>query len=229
MTNLNASKVGVHARQLSAAVILAAGSIACSAVPLQATAPIAPVATIAAIQPTAAGLAPDFDLAALAPAEDDIADPGAKPRPQPDYWTADGVSIPKGGLSREASCLATAIYFEARGEPLKGQKAVAEVIMTRAGSGRYPGSICGVVYQNSNQHLACQFTFTCDGKADKPRDMASWTLAKTIAVAALTKAKNKRPITKWATHYHATYVNPRWASKLRKTARIGTHIFYRES
>jgi spore germination cell wall hydrolase CwlJ-like protein len=85
------------------------------------------------------------------------------------------------------------------------------------------------VYQNSHQHLACQFTFTCDGKTDKPRDVAAWTLARRIAVAALVKAKNKRPITKWATHYHATYVNPRWASKLRRTTAIGTHIFYRES
>jgi spore germination cell wall hydrolase CwlJ-like protein len=221
--------MGAHAQRLSAAVILAAGSIACSAVPLQTV--TAPAVEPAPVQTVMAETVPDFDMDVLAFPEEDVAGPSGKPRiaPKSEYWTADDVSLPKGGLSREASCLATAIYFEARGEPLKGQKAVAEVIMTRAGSGRYPGSICGVVYQNSHQHLACQFTFTCDGKADKPRDMAAWTQSKRIAVAALTKARNKRPITKWATHYHATYVNPRWASKLRKTARIGTHVFYRES
>jgi spore germination cell wall hydrolase CwlJ-like protein len=220
--------VGAHAQRLSAAVILAAGSIACSAVPLQTV--TAPAVQPAPVETVRSAIVPDFDLEALAISDEDVADPSGKPRvaPKAEYWTADDVSLPNGGLSREASCLATAIYFEARGEPLKGQKAVAEVIMTRAGSGRYPGSICGVVYQNSHQHLACQFTFTCDGKADRPRDMAAWTQSKRIAVAALSKAKNKRPITKWATHYHATYVNPRWASKLRKTARIGTHIFYRE-
>ena len=224
-----ASVVGAHAQRLSAAVILAAGSIACSAVPLQ-------TATAPAVQPppveiVRSATVPDFDESVLAISEEDVPDSSEKPRaaPKSEYWTADDVAVPKGGLTREAGCLATAIYFEARGEPLKGQKAVAEVIMTRAGSGRYPGSICGVVYQNSNQHLACQFTFTCDGKADKPRDMAAWSLSKRIAVAALTKARDKRPITKWTTHYHATSVNPRWASKLQKTTRIGTHIFYRES
>jgi spore germination cell wall hydrolase CwlJ-like protein len=229
MTKPFASVVGAHFWRLTAVTTLAAGVIACSAVPIQnAVSPsFAPTRVQAAIVPDA----PDFDLESIEPTEEDIVGAVEKPH-QPahsDYWTADDVALPKGSLSREANCLATAIYFEARGEPLKGQKAVAEVIMTRADSGRYPGSICGVVYQNSHQHLACQFTFTCDGKADKPSNAASWLLAKRIAVAALTKARNKRPITKWATHYHATYVKPRWASKFRKTARIGTHIFYRES
>jgi spore germination cell wall hydrolase CwlJ-like protein len=229
MTRPLAHRVGAHAQRLSAAIILAAGSIACSAVPLQTV--TAPAIAPAPVETVRSAVVPDFDLAVLDVAQDAVAELAEAPpmAPQTEYWTADDVALPKGGLSREASCLATAIYFEARGEPLKGQKAVAEVVMTRAGSGRYPGSICGVVYQNSHQHLACQFTFTCDGKADRPRDMAAWNLSKRIAVAALTKARNKRPITKWATHYHATYVNPRWASKLRKTTRIGTHIFYRES
>lgn len=229
MTKPFASVVGAHAQRLSAAVFLAAGSIACSALPIQ-TAIVAET-TPAFEQKMQVALTPDFDLSALETAVDDVPALAVKRRVQPknDYWTADDVALPKGGLTREANCLATAIYFEARGEPLKGQKAVAEVVMTRAGSGRYPGSICGVVYQNSHQHLACQFTFTCDGKVDKPRDAAAWVQAKRIAVAALIKARDKRPITKWATHYHATYVKPRWASKLHKTARIGTHIFYRES
>jgi spore germination cell wall hydrolase CwlJ-like protein len=226
MTTPDASVVGAYAKRLSAAVILAAGSIACSAIPYE--------NGIARHQPISVPIVkivpPEFDPAWVAPMEDELAALSAKPRAvQTAYWTADDVAVPKSGLSREAGCLATAIYHEARGEPVKDQKAVAEVIMTRAQSGRYPSSICGVVYQNSHQHLACQFTFTCDGKTDKPRDMAAWNLSKRIAIAARTKAKNKRPITKWATHYHATYVSPRWASKLQKTTRIGTHVFYRES
>lgn len=226
MTKPYAFVVGAHAQRLSAVVILAAGLIACSAVPIQ----ISPVSALApsAVQTAPYVAVPVAEMAELEAAETDFEDLSAKPRPQPDYWTADDVALPKGGLSRDAECLATAIYHEARGEPLKGQKAVAEVIMTRSQSGRFPSSICGVVYQNSNQFRACQFTFTCDGRTDKPRDIAAWMQAKRIAVAALTKAKDKRPITKWATHYHATSVKPRWASKLRKTARIGTHIFYRE-
>jgi spore germination cell wall hydrolase CwlJ-like protein len=225
MTKPFVRRIGAHAKRLSAAILVATGSIACSAIPQQTA---APVLSSAAVQPQTPA-APEFDLDWIEPAEDDFDALPAKARPaKTDYWTADGVVLPKGGLSKEAGCLATAIYHEARGEPLKGQKAVAEVIMTRAQSGRYPGSICGVVYQNSHQHLACQFTFTCDGRTDKPRDMDAWNLSKRIAIAAMTRAKNKRPITKWATHYHATHVSPRWASKLRKTARIGTHIFYRE-
>lgn len=226
MSIRTASVVGAQLQRLSIAVIVAAGSIACSAIPQS------PISTALAPAPMHTALAeiPAFDPAWIEAKESDLAWLPAKARStKVDLWTADDTPLPKSGLSREENCLATAIYFEARGEPLKGQKAVAEVIMTRAESGRYPGSICGVVYQNSHQHLACQFTFTCDGKADKPRDAGAWTQAKRIAVAALTKAKNKRPITKWATHYHATSVKPRWASKLRKTARIGTHIFYRES
>jgi hypothetical protein len=141
---------------------------------------------------------------------------------------------PYGGLlrvtnwNRESQCLATALYFEARGESELGQKAVAEVIMTRAGSGRYPGSICGVVYQGSHRHLSCQFTFTCDGIADRPRDRAAWEHARRVAATMIVQAQDRRPITNWATHYHANYVNPRWASKLTRTARVGTHIFYRD-
>jgi spore germination cell wall hydrolase CwlJ-like protein len=148
--------------------------------------------------------------------------------PQTEWDASLAQSTVNRNWSRDAQCLATALYFEARGEPERGQKAVAEVIMTRAESGRYPRSICGVVYQNAHRHLACQFTFTCDGKADRPRDRAAWARARRLAVAALSTARHDRPITRWATHYHANYVNPRWASKLRRTATIGTHIFYRE-
>jgi spore germination cell wall hydrolase CwlJ-like protein len=215
---------GANGKRLSLTALLAAGLIASSAVPANHNPPL-----MASPAPAIAKQAPTFDRSLLALAAFELGPKKSKPRiSQIGLWSADDVAMPTRGLSREEHCLATAIYFEARGEPVKGQKAVAEVIMTRAGSGRYPGSICGVVYQNSHRHLACQFTFTCDGKADRPQNRTAWNLASRIAVAAMTKAKNKRPITKWATHYHATYVNPRWASKLHRTAKIGTHIFYRE-
>lgn len=225
MTKPLASVVGANMQRLAIAATLGLGSIASSAVSTpHMTVPIlaAPVAQRETI--------PDFDLNLLVAADPAAENFEVKPRQTATaaYWSSDDVELPARGLTKEENCLATAIYFEARGEPLKGQKAVAEVVMTRAGSGLYPSSICGVVYQNSNRHLACQFTFTCDGIKDRTRDQEAWTLARRIAVAAMTKAKNKRPLTKWATHYHASYVRPRWASKLVHTATIGTHVFYRE-
>lgn len=221
MTNPIASVVGANMKRLTIAVTLGLGAIACSAVPGTRQTSV----TATALQN---GAIPDFDMTLLAAMETAEPDFEAKPRQTNAGWTSDDVQMPAGGLTKEENCLATAVYFEARGEPLKGQKAVAEVVMTRAGSGLYPRSICGVVYQNSNHYLACQFTFTCDGVSHRTREKAAWSLAQRVAVAAMTNARNKRPLTNWATHYHASYVKPAWASKLVRTATIGTHIFYRE-
>ena len=73
--------------------------------------------------------------------------------------------IPPERMAREQRCLAEAIYFEARSESNEGRAAVAQVVLNRVKSGLYPDTVCGVVYQNSNRHLACQFTFTCEGKS----------------------------------------------------------------
>jgi len=81
--------------------------------------------------------------------------------------------------AKQEKCLAEGIYFESRGEPVRGQIAVAQVILNRAFSGHYPSSICGVVYQNSHRHLACQFTFACDRHPDVVRDQAAWRRAMT--------------------------------------------------
>jgi spore germination cell wall hydrolase CwlJ-like protein len=83
--------------------------------------------------------------------------------------------------ARELRCLAEAIYFEARGEPERGQLAVGRVIINRAESGRYPDSICGVVYQNAHKRNRCQFSFACDGKPETVTDPASWRTALTAA------------------------------------------------
>jgi hypothetical protein len=127
---------------------------------------------------------------------------------------------------KESRCLAEAIYFEARSEPAEGQAAVAQVVLNRAKSGLYPSSICGVVYQNRHRHLACQFTFACEGKSLRIADRESWASARRIAGAVL-EGRTYLADVGAATHYHADYVRPNWARRLKKMDVIGRHIFYR--
>ncbi|WIJ24277.1 cell wall hydrolase [Devosia sp. RR2S18] len=126
----------------------------------------------------------------------------------------------------EVDCLATAIYYEARGESRDGQMAVAQVILNRVADKRYPDSICGVVYQNKHKRNACQFSFACDGVPETRSETKAWNLAMEIAE----KATDSEPLVAelhLATHYHANYVNPNWAPKMQKLKQIGQHIFYR--
>jgi spore germination cell wall hydrolase CwlJ-like protein len=129
--------------------------------------------------------------------------------------------------ARAEKCLADAVYFEARGEPLKGQEAVAQVVMNRVFSGFYPNNVCGVVYQNAERHLACQFTFACEGKdlsrIDEP-DM--WQQAKRIAKDTL-DGKIWLADVGHATHYHAYWVHPSWVHEMKKMYQLGVHTFYR--
>jgi hypothetical protein len=83
--------------------------------------------------------------------------------------------------AKSEKCLAEAVYFEARGEAVRGQIAVAQVVLNRAFSGKYPETVCGVVYQNKHRHLACQFTFACDNNADVVREPDMWDRARKIA------------------------------------------------
>jgi spore germination cell wall hydrolase CwlJ-like protein len=130
--------------------------------------------------------------------------------------------------SREQSekCLTEAIYFEARGEAVRGQMAVAQVILNRVFSGKYPNTVCGVVYQNAHRHLACQFTFACDGKPDVVREPDMWERAKTIATEML-DGKLWLPEVGKATHYHAYWVRPGWVREMTKMHKLGVHTFYR--
>ena len=128
--------------------------------------------------------------------------------------------------SKERQCLATAIYFEARGEPQRGQIAVAQVILNRVASGTYPDTICGVVYQNKNRRNACQFSFACDGKPDTIKEKKAWAVAEEIAGEVVSGEVQVAEVA-GATHYHASYVSPRWAPRLKRLAKIGQHIFYR--
>lgn len=126
----------------------------------------------------------------------------------------------------EQYCLAQAIYFEARSEPLAGQAAVAQVVFNRIRSGLYPTTICGVVFQNSERYLRCEFTFTCEGKSLDVTDAGSWATAVRLA-RDVTEGRIYNTAVGDATHYHADYVNPRWAAYLEKLDVIGRHIFYR--
>jgi spore germination cell wall hydrolase CwlJ-like protein len=128
--------------------------------------------------------------------------------------------------AREEKCLAEAVYFEARGEAVRGQIAVAQVVMNRAFSGKYPNTVCGVVYQNKHRHLACQFTFACDNNPDVIREPDMWDRAKKIAKAMLDGQIWLPEIGK-STHYHAYYVHPSWVSEMTKLYRFGVHTFYR--
>jgi spore germination cell wall hydrolase CwlJ-like protein len=127
---------------------------------------------------------------------------------------------------KQEKCLADAIYFESRGEAARGQIAVAQVVMNRVFSGYYPDNVCGVVYQNAHRHLACQFTFACDGIPDRVTEPDAWERAKTIAKDTLDGKYWLDDVGK-ATHYHAYWVHPWWVSTMRKLDRIGVHTFYR--
>lgn len=128
-------------------------------------------------------------------------------------------------MAREQRCLAEAVYFEARSEPAAGQAAVAQVVLNRVKSGLYPTTVCGVVYQNRHRHNACQFSFACEGKRLVTNETAAWRQAVQIA-RAVYEGQTYVAEVGGATHYHADYVRPRWARKLKKNDVIGRHIFY---
>jgi spore germination cell wall hydrolase CwlJ-like protein len=132
------------------------------------------------------------------------------------------------GKAREKAekCLANAVYFEARAEPVRGQIAVAQVVMNRVFSGYYPNDVCGVVYQNANRHLGCQFTFACDGIPDVVNEPDAWVRARQIARDTL-DGKLWLPEIGKATHYHAYWVRPSWVHEMIKLNKIGVHTFYR--
>jgi Cell wall hydrolyses involved in spore germination len=128
--------------------------------------------------------------------------------------------------AKSEKCLAEAVYFEARGEAVRGQIAVAQVVMNRAFSGFYPNTVCGVVYQNKHRHLACQFTFACDNVADVVREPDMWDRAKKIAKAML-DGQLWLPEVGKSTHYHAYWVRPSWVNEMKKMYKFGVHTFYR--
>ena len=139
---------------------------------------------------------------------------------------ADRLGLVDEDRAKAQKCLTEAIYFEARGEPERGQIAVAQVVMNRVFSGYYPNTVCDVVYQNANRKLACQFTFACDGIPDRVKEPDAYERAQRIAAETL-DGQHWLPDVGKATHYHARWVRPRWVREMHKLDRIGVHTFYR--
>jgi len=125
------------------------------------------------------------------------------------------------------NCLAMAVYYEAATESREGQRAVAQVVLNRVRHPAFPNTVCGVVFQGSQRRTGCQFTFTCDGSRMRMPSVSGWARAREVAAGAL--AGDVYEEVGLATHYHANYVLPYWASSLIKSAQVGTHIFYRWS
>ncbi|UWR04329.1 cell wall hydrolase [Ruegeria conchae] len=155
-----------------------------------------------------------------------------KPRKAPEKVE---ISYTKGWLDQQPSangdehfrCLAEALYFEARGESVRGQFAVAEVIMNRVESGRFPDSLCGVIKQGTGKKYQCQFTYTCDGHKEVIHEKRAYERVAKVARAAIDGVAEE--MTAGATHYHTKAVRPSWSRVYKETARIGVHIFYKHN
>ncbi len=160
-------------------------------------------------------------MPASRPAE--LAKPVEPPKPK---TPAEILGLNPKQRAKAEHCLAQAVYFEARNEPVRGQIAVAQVVMNRVFSPYYPGEVCAVVFQNAHRHLSCQFTFACDGIPERVTERGPWLRAQRIAKQTL-DGKIWRPEVAKATHYHADYVKPKWIRDMRTLVKHGRHIFYR--
>ena len=129
-------------------------------------------------------------------------------------------------LLAEHKCLSEVLYYEARGEGAGGQKAIAEVVFHRMNHGDYGHSICAVVYEGSGRS-GCQFSFTCNGEAMRPKQAAAWRESEKLAAQILTGQVALKNATGGALNFHAVSVSPDWADTMSRTTQIGNHIFYR--
>jgi hypothetical protein len=145
------------------------------------------------------------------------------PRPRPMFAHL-RIEVALANLASETNCLAEAIYYEARGEGVAGEKAIAEVVVHRIHRAGYPHSICGVVHQGSGD--ACQFSFVCNGMLDQPRTPGEWSRAVRLATRILNGALPLTDVTNGAIAFHAASVEPDWPGLVR-TVQIGNHVFYR--
>ena len=153
-------------------------------------------------------------------------EPRSRTRPEAMSFTFDWLDRqPPAKGDAQWACLAEALYFEARGETVKGQFAVAEVIMNRVKSSRFPGTLCGVIKQGTGRKYQCQFTYTCDGYKDVIAEKQAYERVAKVARAVMDGMVSG--LTGGATYYHTTAVRPRWSRTFKQTARIGVHIFYR--
>jgi spore germination cell wall hydrolase CwlJ-like protein len=145
---------------------------------------------------------------------------GPNPAAAPFHFTGNSAA-----RTRALECLASAVSYEAGSQDDNGERAVAQVVLNRVRHPTFPASVCSVVYEGSTRATGCQFTFTCDGSLYRRPDAEGWRRAYRIAEQAL-NGYVYAPVG-YATHYHANYVVPYWASTLAKNAVVGAHIFYR--
>ena len=179
------------------------------------------LSTSNASDPVAAGTADEAErFAALS----------LRPEPRPDrpqirYDRAYLAGLRDADGGAQWRCLTEALYFEARGERTRGIFAVAEVILNRVDSNRFPDSVCAVVNQGTGERYRCQFTYTCDGRAETVREQRAWTRVGKVAKLMLDGAP--RLLTSGATHYHTRAVDPNWSRVFARVSTIGDHHFYR--
>jgi len=134
---------------------------------------------------------------------------------------------------KQVQCLATNIYYETMASSLADAMSVTDVVLNRVEHEKFPDNACDVVHQSYLNDKGvpllnkCQFSWYCDGKADEPQDQTAWNLSINYAVSMFTSGK-WRGLTQGSTHYHADYVNPKWAKEFTKVTRVGAHIFYRQ-
>ena len=169
----------------------------------------------------------DFVLAPVTPVFTAADHPSVVPEPKPaEILTAS--LTPDAMPHDEMTCLAEAVYYEARGESVEGQRAVAEVVLRRTRDHRFPNTVCSVVYQGAHKRNACQFSFACDGIGHGRRDRLAWKRAVEVARYETTGEGRLTDTVSGAQYFHTTRVNPPWARRFIRTAKIGTHIFYRQ-
>jgi len=176
---------------------------------------------------------PDLKLAALTPAEpaadsnggESIANKGVvtgedqRPKSPAERLALDGPA-----LDKAVKCLAEAVYFESRGEAVRGQIAVAQVILNRVFAPFYPKDVCGVVHQSNGR--GCQFSYNCDGIPNVVTEPDAMARATHIARDML-NGKLWMPEVAKATHYHAYWVRPDWINEMHTISKMGVHTFYR--
>jgi spore germination cell wall hydrolase CwlJ-like protein len=176
---------------------------------------------------------PDLKMAALTPADktddgkggESIANKGVVTgEDQRPKSPAERLALSGPTFDNAVKCLAEAVYFESRGEPVRGQIAVAQVIMNRVFSPFYPNDVCGVVHQSSSR--GCQFSYNCDGIPNVVTEPDAMARAMHIA-RDMINGKLWMPEVAKATHYHAYYVRPDWVDEMHRISTMGVHTFYR--
>jgi spore germination cell wall hydrolase CwlJ-like protein len=187
-----------------------------------------PDVKLSALEPAASATEKDKDQKTAADKGGETVAPkgevtGKNKRPQS---PAERLKLTSNARAKAEKCLAEAVYFEARGEPIRGQMAVAQVVINRVFTEFYPKTVCGVVYQNANRKYRCQFTFACDNVRDVIREPDMWAQAKRIAKDAL-DGRIWVPEVGKATHYHAYWVRPSWTHEMHRLYKLGVHTFYR--